>query len=142
MTRYLRISPRKMRLVIDAIRRKPVVTALPTLLALKKKAARLVEKSLKSAVANARVKGLEESRLLVSEIKADGGPVLKRIMTRSMGRADHILKRTTHLTIVLQEGERIFGPLPTHAESQGKSEQRPPKPAKKKSVKTQAAAKA
>ena len=109
IVRYLRISPRKVRLVTRAIARKPVLSALSILMALPKKAARLVEKGLRSAVANARVKGLEESRLVVSTIKADGGPVIKRFMSRSMGRADQILKRTTHLSIVLQEGRKAFG---------------------------------
>ena len=96
IVRYLRISPRKVRLVINAIRKKPATQAQSILMGLNKKAARLVEKGLKSAVANAKGKGLEESRLMVSEIKADGGPVMKRFMSRSMGRADQILKRTTH----------------------------------------------
>ena len=123
VVRYLRISPRKMRLVINAIRRKPAVSAVSILTTLNKKAARLVEKGLKSALANAKVKGLEESRLVVSEIKADGGPVLKRFMARAMGRADEILKRTTHLTIVLREGEKPFGPPPTAAQGQAKAKE-------------------
>lgn len=112
VVKYLKISPRKVRIVVNTIRQKPIGAALSTLLALKKKAARLVEKGLKSAVANAKVKGLEEGRLVVSEIKADGGPVMKRFMSRSMGRADEILKRSTHLTIVLRQGERSYGPPP------------------------------
>lgn len=99
-----------MRLVVNAIRRKPAAAAVSILSTLNKKAARLVEKALKSALANAKVKGLKESHLVVSEIKADGGPVLKRFMARAMGRADEILKRTTHLTLVLREGEKPFVP--------------------------------
>lgn len=60
-------------------------------------------KTLKSAHANAKVKKMDEARLYVREIKADGGPSLKRYMPRSMGRADQILKRMTHLTVVLDE---------------------------------------
>ena len=137
VVRYLRISPRKVRIVINAIRRQPVSMALMTLFALKKKAARIVEKGLKSAVANARVKGFEEGRLLVSEIKADGGPHMKRFMSRSMGRADQILKRSTHLTIVIREGERFFGPPPQAQEGRGSQKVKTQKVAKK-----QAAAKA
>ena len=111
IVRYLRISPRKVRPVINAIRTKPVNRAFAVLMGLNKKAARFVEKGLKSAVANAKVKGLEETRLLVSEIKADGGPVMKRFMSRSMGKADEILKRTTHLTVAVREGTRSYGPL-------------------------------
>lgn len=127
IVRYLRISPRKVRLVTQAIRRKPVASAFSALTALNKKAARLVEKGLKSAVSNAKVKGLEESRLVISEIKADGGPVMKRFMSRSMGRADEILKRSTHLTIVLQEGERVVGLPPASQEGKEKAGKEKPK---------------
>ena len=127
IVRYLRISPRKVRLVADAIRRKPVPSAFLTLMALKKKAARLVEKGLRSAVANAKGKGLEESHLMVSQIKADGGPVMKRFMSRSMGRADEILKRSTHLTIVLEEAAKNFGPLPAASKAEEGAKKEKPK---------------
>ncbi len=130
IVRYLRISPRKVRLVINAIRRKPISSALSALTALNKKAARFVEKGLKSAVSNAKVKGLNESRLVVSEIKADGGPVMKRAMPRAMGRADEILKRSTHLTIILREGEKTFGLPPSTPEEREKAEKGKPKKAK------------
>ncbi len=65
----------------------------------------MVAKTLKSAQANAKVKKMDENRLYVREIKADGGPSLKRYMPRSMGRADQILKRMAHLTVVLGERE-------------------------------------
>lgn len=120
VVRYLRISPRKVRLVINTIRHKPVTFAFLTLTVLRKKAARLVEKGLKSAVANAKGKGLVETRLVVSQIKADGGPTMKRFMSRSMGRADQILKRSTHLTIVLREGEHSFAPPSSSAEGGAK----------------------
>ena len=105
ITKYLRISPRKLRLVVDAIRWKPVPHAFSALANLKQKGARMVEKTLKSAQANARVKKMDESRLYVHQIKADGGPTMKRYMPRSMGRADVILKRMSHLTVVLAEGK-------------------------------------
>ena len=124
VVKYLRISPRKVRLVTQAIVRKPVPTALDILTSLKKKAARLVEKGLKSAVSNAKVKGLEESRLIVSQIKADGGPMIKRFMSRSMGRADQILKRTTHLSIFLEEGQKVFALPPTPQEGREKAEEK------------------
>lgn len=103
--RYLRIAPRKIRLVIDTIRGRPVQQAFYRLSSLNKKGARIAEEALKSAVANAKQLKMSEGALYVSEIKADGGPVLKRFMSRSMGRADRILKRTTHLTVVLGEDE-------------------------------------
>ena len=106
--RFLRISPRKVRLVINPIRHQPPHRAFEILMTLKKKAARLAEKILKAAVADAKVLGLEESRLYISDIRADGGPTMKRFMSRSMGRADRILKRSTHLSLVLSEGDRFY----------------------------------
>ena len=105
ITKYIRMSPRKMRLVIDTVRYKPVANAIAILDHLKKKGAEFASKTLKSAVANAKVKKMDEERLFVSKIWADGGPTLKRHMSRSMGRADMILKRSTHLTVVVGERE-------------------------------------
>jgi large subunit ribosomal protein L22 len=109
LTKHLRIAPRKMRLVIDAIRRQPALEAVGILMLLKKKGAKLAVKTLNSAIANAKNLGLNENRLYVSGARADGGPVFKRFLTRSMGRADKILKRTTHLTIEVREGFKIWG---------------------------------
>ncbi len=106
VTKYLRISPRKVRLVINAIRYQPAGRAFHILATLKQKAARMAEKVLKSVVANAKVLGLEEARLYVSQIRADGGPTMKRFMSRSMGRADRIIKRTTHLSMVVTEANK------------------------------------
>lgn len=110
LIKYLRIAPRKVRLVIDTVRNKPVREALYRLQAINKKAARLAEEAVKSALANAQVLKMDEGRLVVSEIKADGGPTFKRFMSRSMGRADRILKRTTHLTVVLEESAQKAAP--------------------------------
>ena len=109
LTKHLRIAPRKMRLVIDTIRRQPAQEAVGILMLLKKKGAKLAVKTLKSAIANAKNLGLNENRLYVSNVRADGGPVFKRFLTRSMGRADKILKRTTHLTIEVREGFKVWG---------------------------------
>ena len=109
LTKHLRIAPRKMRLVIDTIRRQPAQEAVGILILLKKKGAKLAVKTLKSAIANAKNLGLNENRLYVSNVRADGGPVFKRFLTRSMGRADKILKRTTHLTIEVREGFKVWG---------------------------------
>ena len=108
VAKYLRISPRKVRLVINTIRYQPAHKALGILMSLKQKAARMAEKVLKSAVANAKVLGLDVNRLYVSEVRADGGPTLKRFMSRSMGRADRIIKRTTHLSLKVKEGHVVF----------------------------------
>ncbi len=137
--KYLRIAPRKIRLVIDAIRRKTTGEAFQVLMAMKKKGARITEKLLKSAVANAKVLGMDVERLYVSEARADGGPILKRIMSRSMGRADRIAKRTTHLTLKVREGAKKVTAqpvLPAKGTSEGKI--KPPKD--KKNAKSRAAA--
>lgn len=109
LTKHLRIAPRKMRLVIDTIRRQPAQEAVGILMLLKKKGAKMAVKTLKSAIANAKNLGLNENRLYVSNVRADGGTVFKRFLTRSMGRADKILKRTTHLTVEVREGVHVWG---------------------------------
>lgn len=115
ITKYLRISPRKLRLVLDTVRYKRVPDAFAILQNLKKKGSEMVAKTLKSAEANAKVKKMDENRLYVSQIKADGGPSLKRYMPRSMGRADVILKRMSHLTVVLGEREIQVAPKKTES---------------------------
>ncbi len=130
--KYLRISPRKARLVLDTIRFKPVHKASAILKTLtKKKAAGMALKALTSAVANAKVLGMDEAKLYVSDVHADGGPVFKRFMSRSMGRADRILKRTTHLSLSVSESARVYSDAPIQ-EQPGKEKQ-PAAPAKKKS---------
>ena len=125
IVRFVRIAPRKVRPVTDAIRWRPVQDAFDILMVLNKKAARITEKLLKSAVANAKVLKMDETRLYISDIRADGGPTMKRFMSRSMGRADRILKRSTHLSIVLKEGNTKrelppAGNIPESAETEGK----------------------
>ena len=108
VVKHLRIGPRKVRLVINSVRHKNTNEAFRTLMTLKQKAARFTEKLLKSAIANARVLGLDENRLYFAEVRADGGPMMKRFMERSMGRADRIVKRTTHMTLIVKEGKKTF----------------------------------
>ncbi|MCL2812916.1 MAG: 50S ribosomal protein L22 [Clostridia bacterium] len=104
IARYIRISPRKARLVIDLIRGKGVDAALATLLYTPKAASPVVTKLLNSAIANAE-NNLEMDRddLYVAEVYADPGPTLKRFVARSRGSASPILKRTSHITIVLDQ---------------------------------------
>ncbi|HNX67937.1 MAG TPA: 50S ribosomal protein L22 [Candidatus Omnitrophota bacterium] len=109
ITKYLRIAPRKVRVVLGTIKKRPVMEAMGVLSLLNKKGAVMALKTLKSAVANAKNLGLDEKRLIVADVRADGGPVLKRFLTRSMGRADRLLKRTTHLTVVVCEGTKFWG---------------------------------
>jgi large subunit ribosomal protein L22 len=111
--RTTRQSPYKMRLVIDQIRGKDVNEALALLAFSKKHAAKQIEKTLKSAVANAEFKARESGepidtdRLYVKRAVVNEGPKLKRFMPAAMGRATPILKRTSHVEIVVAErGER------------------------------------
>jgi len=99
--RHIRISPHKVRPVIDLIRGKDVNTSMAILSQVDKRATVLVQKVLSSAIHNAKQKGLDESQLFVSGIKADMGPTWKRYRSAPFGRATQVLKRTTHLTIEL-----------------------------------------
>lgn len=100
----LRTSPKKVRLVIDVIRKMPVEQALEQLKFINKLAAEPVSKLLKSGLANAEnTYNLERSNLFIKEIRADEGLVLKRWMPRAHGRATSIRKRGCHLTLVLAE---------------------------------------
>ena len=100
--RYIRVSPRKVRQVIDLIRGEKVNQASAILANLNKGAKVYVQKALNSAVSNARLKaeGLADE-LLISKITADNGPMLKRDRAAAMGRATMIRHRTTHLTVEL-----------------------------------------
>lgn len=102
--KYVRISPRKVKIVIDLIRNKPVGEALAILKHTPKAASEVVEKLLLSAMANAENNhGMNVEDLYVAEIYSNAGPMLKRIRARAQGRAFRILKRTSHTTIVLKE---------------------------------------
>lgn len=104
LARYIRISPQKARLVADLVRGKNVDHAITALRFLPKKGARLLKKVIESALANAsQNEGIDVDTLYVKSIFIDGGPMLKRIMPRAQGRANRILKRTSHITVVLDE---------------------------------------
>lgn len=102
--RYVRISPRKVKVVIDLIRGKSVAEAQAILTYTPKAASPIVEKLLRSAVANAENNmDLNRDSLYVAEIFADQGPTLKRYMPRARGSASRIRKRTSHITIILDQ---------------------------------------
>ena len=102
--KYLRISPRKVKIVLDLIRGKDVGTATAILLQTPKAASEPVLKLLKSAAANAENNfSMDPAKLYVSEVYATPGPILKRIMPRAQGRAYRINKRTSHVTIAVAE---------------------------------------
>lgn len=103
--KYVRTAPRKMRLIGDMIRGKKVEDATNLLRFTPKRAARLVEKVLKTAVANAENSDMDTDNLFVSTVYVDQGPTLKRWRARAMGRAVMIRRKTSHITIVLKERE-------------------------------------
>ncbi|CAM5202960.1 MULTISPECIES: 50S ribosomal protein L22 [Bacillales] len=104
IARTVRIAPRKVRLVVDLIRGKQVGEAVAILRHTPKAASPVVEKVLKSAVANAEHNyELDVNNLVVSEIFVDEGPTLKRFRPRAQGRASAINKRTSHITVVVSE---------------------------------------
>lgn len=104
VSRHLRISPSKVRLVADLVRGKRVGEAIGMLQHLRKKAAPLLMKALKSAVANAEnTQRVDVDQLYVKQIMVDGGPTIKRFMPRAHGRANSIRKRTAHVTVVVDE---------------------------------------
>lgn len=101
--RFVRISPRKARLVVDMVRGKNAEKALNILALSPKKAARIVTKLLESAVANATRDGAADvDSLFIKRIFVDQGPTLKRFRARAMGRGTRIKKRTSHLTVILE----------------------------------------
>ncbi|CZF80458.1 50S ribosomal protein L22 [Grimontia sp. AD028] len=102
--RFARISPQKARLVADQVRGKNVAQAIELLTFSDKKAADLIKKVLESAIANAEHnEGADIDDLSVAKIFVDEGPVMKRIMPRAKGRADRILKRSSHITVVVAD---------------------------------------
>ncbi|MCE5210377.1 MAG: 50S ribosomal protein L22 [Deltaproteobacteria bacterium] len=104
VAKYIRMSPQKVRLVADLIRGKKVQEARNTLLYTRKYAAGIVANVLKSAVANAvQNPNIDENILYVKEIFVDQGPSLKRWRARAQGRAAGIKKRTSHITVILDE---------------------------------------
>lgn len=103
--RFLRMSPRKVRLVCDVVRGKQVEEALATLRFTSKAAALPISKLIRSAIANAEQKkeNLDIDRLFVKTIRVDEGPTLKRWRPRAQGRATRINKRTSHIVVELGE---------------------------------------
>jgi large subunit ribosomal protein L22 len=101
--RYARIAPRKARLILDLIRGRDVDDALSLLKFSKKRAAVLVDKVVRSAVANAGEQEADTGSLFVKEAWADPGPTMKRFQPKDRGKAYSIMKRTSHLVVTLDE---------------------------------------
>ncbi len=107
VARFVRVAPRKVRIVLDVIRGKPVGEALAVLQFLPNRAAALTAVVLRSAIANATHNyDLDPDLLYVAGATADQGPVAKRIHPRARGQAFAILKRTSHITVVVRQRER------------------------------------
>ena len=107
VARHIRISPQKVRLVLETIRGKPVAEALAILRFMPQKATGPVAKALQSASANAENNfNLDPDELVVVRASADEGRTLKRYRPRARGRANQILKRSSHVTVVVSERER------------------------------------
>ena len=104
VARYMRISPQKMRLIMDEVRGKKVDEAIRLLSFSPKRGARVLRKLINSAVANAEAnKDIDVDTLYIKRVYADQGPIMKRFRPRAMGRASRIRKRTSHLTVILDE---------------------------------------
>ncbi len=104
--RQIQMSPRKLRVVANMVRGESVEQALNTLQLMPKKAARIISKALESATANAEDKSggeVDVDDLRIAQIFVDGGPTVRRFMPRSMGRANRINHRTSHLTVIVSD---------------------------------------
>jgi len=102
---FVRIAPRKVKIVLDLIRNKPCDEAMAILKYTPKAACEPLYKLLKSAMANAEMKNMDVSRLYVAACSVDQGPTLKRIRPRDKGRAYRINKKTSHINLTLKEAE-------------------------------------
>ncbi len=105
IARYVRVSPRKARMVIDLIRGKKVLRAREILQFSDRNVAEVVEKCLNSAIANAEREGMKAENLVVKSTYADEGPTLKRFRPRAKGSASRIRKRSCHITIIVAPRE-------------------------------------
>ncbi len=106
VARYVRIAPRKARLVADLIRGKDIQSALSTLKFTPTKGSKILEKVLNSAIANAEHNyDMDVNELYIAKAYVDEGPTLKRWRAKAMGRVGRIRKRTSHITIILKERE-------------------------------------
>lgn len=104
--KYIRISPRKIKYIVDMIKAKPVEDAIDVLSLTPKRAAAVVRKAIQSAVANATENHkMKEEDLFISKILVNEGPTLKRFKPRARGRATRIRKRTAHLSVYVSDGK-------------------------------------
>jgi len=130
VTKYLIVSPFKIRPVADLIRRKPYTEAVALLENMPHKGARIIRKTMVSAASNAlsRDKQLVEDMLYIKEIKVDEGPRMRRVWFRARGRADMLMKRMCHITVVVDQTVNASGAAKGKKSSGSKN---PPKKAEK-----------
>jgi large subunit ribosomal protein L22 len=120
--RFVRITPMKARRVVDMVRGLPVDEALSLLQFAPQAASETVYKVLESAIANAETtEGLDTEDLLVSVARVDEGPTMKRWRPRAQGRATRILKRTSHITLVVQPADAVAAAKQKRTSKNGKS---------------------
>ena len=104
VAKYMRISPSKVRKLSGAVKGKPVEKGIEILKFMPQKAAKMLEKIVQSAVANAdQNSAIDVDTLIISNVIVDGGPTLKRFRARARGRGTRILKRTSHITVILAD---------------------------------------
>jgi len=104
VSRFVRISPQKVRRVVGAVKGKPVQTGIQMLTFMPQRAASVLEKLVRSAAANAEQRSdVDVDDMVIENITADSGPSLKRFRARARGRGTRILKRTAHITVTLTE---------------------------------------
>ncbi|MFZ7124681.1 MAG: 50S ribosomal protein L22 [Desulfobacterales bacterium] len=103
VAKFIRISPLKVRRIVGAVKGQPVETGISRLKFMPQKSAGILEKVLRSAVANADQKDLDVDSLVIRNVIVDQGPSLKRFKARARGRGTRILKRTSHITVILAE---------------------------------------
>lgn len=104
ITKYVRVQPRKVRIIADEVRGKNAVHTAAILQYHSSKSARALRKTLVSAIANAAENhGLSATELRIAAITVDEGPRLKRIQARAQGRANRIIKKTSHITVVVED---------------------------------------
>jgi len=122
ITRFLLVSPFKIRPVADLIRRKPYTEAASLLENMPHKGARIIRKTMVSAASNAlnENKQLDEDMLYVKEVKVDEGPRMKRVWFRARGRADMLLKRMCHVTVVIDESGKSAANSPAAGSGRSK----------------------
>lgn len=105
---YLKIAPRKTRLVAHVVKGMDIVRAEAELLYRPQRAAKAILKLLRSAISNASVSGLDKEKLFIKDIRVDQGPMLKRFMPRAMGRATPIHKKSSHIILTLEEKPEVI----------------------------------